>query len=249
MGQVLPFFLVGAAIVAYFFWSRYRKQQRSQAFARFAARSGLQYWHDDPYNLLEYDFPLLREGDGRGCENVLAGRWQDLPVKEADYWYYTTTSNAQGGSSRDYSYFSIVIADLAATMPYVAVRKESLFTKLAGHLGFHDIEFESEDFNREFRVKASDKEFAFKLIDARMMQWLLSTGGRFAFEVRGSSLLVSCHRLPPTGLVPLFDAAQSFTDHVPHLVWAEYGTGQQTPSTAEPPGEPPAKTDGGKSTS
>jgi hypothetical protein len=72
-------------------------------------------------------------------------------------------------------------------------------------------------------VTALDKEFAAKLIDAGMIQWLMSTGGEFAFGIGGGNLLVSCDQLPATGLVQLFDAAKGFTDHIPHAVWDEYG--------------------------
>ncbi len=73
-------------------------------------------------------------------------------------------------------------------------------------------------------MTASDKEFAVKLIDPAMIQWLLSTGGQFAFEIQDSRLLVSCHQLPATGLIPLFDAAKGFTDHIPQPVLADYKT-------------------------
>ena len=169
-----------------------------------------------------YDFPLLREvHDRSGYNNVLAGRWQDLPVKEADYWYSTTVGGAGGG--RAYSYFSIVVVDLAATMPCVSVQRKNLFNRAAGHLGSHQIDFESEDFNRKFSVRALDTEFAVTLIDAGMIQWLMSAGGKFAFDIGGCNLLVSCGQLPVTGLVQLFDAAAGFIEHIPPAVWAEYG--------------------------
>jgi hypothetical protein len=193
--------------------------------ARFASQHGLSYSAVGYIDSPGYDFPLLREvheSDRSGYNNVLAGRWQDLPVKEADYWYSTGFGGSQDGP--DYSYFSIVVVDLAATMPYVSVQRKNLFTRAAEHLGLHDdIDFESEDFNRKFSVTAPDKEFAIKLIDAGMIQWLMSTGGEFAFDIGGCNLLVSCDQLPVTGLVRLFDAAKGFTDRIPNVVWAEYG--------------------------
>ena len=68
-----------------------------------------------------------------------------------------------------------------------------------------------------------------------MIQWLMSTDGEFAFEIGGCNLLVSCDQLPVTGLVRLFDAATGFTDHIPHVVWAEYGAEEDDPA-AEGPG-------------
>ena len=154
--------------------------------------------------------------------NVLAGWWQDLPVKEADYWH-SARPLAGGQAGRDHSYFSIVVVDLAASMPYVSVQRTNLYNRAAEQPGMHQIDFESEDFNQKFSVTAPDEELAIKLIDAGMIQWLMSTDGEFAFEIGGCNLLVSCDQLPVTGLVRLFDAATGFTDHIPHVVWAEYG--------------------------
>jgi hypothetical protein len=192
--------------------------------ARFASQHGMSYSAVGYVDSPGYDFPLLREvheSDRSGYNNVLAGRWQDLPVKEADYWYSTRFGGSQDGP--DYSYFSIVVVDLAATMPYVSVQGKNLFTRAAEQPGMHQIDFESEDFNRKCSVTALDEEFAIKLIDAGMIEWLMSTGGEFAFDIGGCNLLVSCGQLPATGLVRLFDAATGFTDHIPPVVWAEYG--------------------------
>jgi hypothetical protein len=244
--------ICGVVAVAFIRRSHGRRGRRL-ALARVAEQYGMQYSEDDPYGLPAHDFGLLREGSRRGSQNVLSGRWQDLPVKEADYWHGTG-----GVINRGYRQdFSIVIAELAATMPSISVVPYALLRKKqlgenrhAGHRpGSHGIRFGSEDFDRNFKVTASDKEFAARLIDPEMIQWLLSTGGQFGFVIQRSELLVSCDQLPATGLVPLFDAAKSFTDHIPQLVWADYSTGQQTPATAEPPSEPPAQADGPKSTS
>jgi hypothetical protein len=108
-------------------------------------------------------------------------------------------------------------------MPYVSVQSQNVFNRAAEEPGMHQIDFESEDFNRKFSVTAPDEEFAIKLIDAGMIEWLMSAGGEFAFDLGGCNLLVSCDQLPATGLARLFDAATGFTDHIPPVVWAEHG--------------------------
>jgi hypothetical protein len=237
----------GVVAVAFIRGSRGSRGRRL-ALARIAEQYGMQFSEDDPYGLPAHDFGLLREGSRRGCQNVLSGRWEDLSVKEADYWY-GTGSVFSNRYRRD---FSIVIAEPAATMPSISVVPYALLGDPwdgGRRPGSHGIRFGSEDFDRKFKVTASDQEFAARLIDPAMIQWLLSTGGQFGFVIQGSELLVSCDQLPATGLVPLFDAAKSFTDHIPQLVWADYSTSQQTPATAETPSEPPAQADGPKSTS
>ena len=224
--------LVALAVLAAAWWSYVRKRRRAQALATFASQYDFELSPRDAFDLTSYPFRLFDQGDGRGCENVMAGTWQGLPSKEADYWYYTQSTDSQGRSSRQYHYFSVVVADLECAIPDVLIEKESALSRIADHLGFHDVEFESEDFNRRFRVKAADREFAFKVIDDRMMTWLLSTDGAFGFEGNGGNLLVWTKRLDPSALPRLFGTAKAFVDHVPRLVWNEYGTRQQAPNVA-----------------
>lgn len=219
--------LIAVAVVAAAWYSWYRKQQRREALASFAAMNGLKYSMVDPFGILSYNFHLLRMGDGRGCENVLSGTWENIPVLEADYWYYTESTDSRGNTTRSYKKFSALIAELELDLPHASAHRETLFSRLADHLGFHDIDFESEDFNREFQVQAENREFAFQLIDARMMQWMLSSGDGFGFEVMGSNVLVYGGRMSPPELPALFGKAVGFRDHVPRLVWNEYGTNRR----------------------
>jgi hypothetical protein len=209
-------FLIIAAIVVV---RLRRKYQGSKAVTRFASQHGLDYLGTSGVDLLGYNFPLLHRGSERGCNNVLVGRWQDLPVKEADYWYSDSTPD----SGRVYANFSIVIADLAVDVPYASIHKKTLLTKAAEHLGADHVNFGSEEFNRKFQVTSPDTDFAVKLIDAGMMRWLLGDGDRFGFEVADNHLLVSSHPVRPAELPLLFNAAKNFTDHIPRKVRADYG--------------------------
>ncbi len=211
------------ALGAAAWWSWSRKRKRRQALATFASQFDLEVYEQDPFGLTSLPFRLFSEGDGCGCENVLVGTWHGLPVKEADYWYYTESSDSRGRRSRTYHYFSVVVGDVACTVPDVSIQHESVLWRMADHLGFHDIEFESEEFNRRFRVAAADREFAFQLVDDRMMAWLLSTGGAFGFEVNGGNLLVWTKRIDPFSFPSLLGTAKAFVDHVPRLVWNTYG--------------------------
>jgi hypothetical protein len=241
-GLIIVLFVVviaGGAAVSF-----YLKQKRRDELAVFAGQQGLRYSADDVVGLIDPSFHLFQMGDGRGCENVVWGTWQGLPLAEGDYWYYTESTDGQGHRSRTYHHFSVVEVQLEQNLflPSLSITHENLLTELADHLGFRDIDFESEDFNRMFNVRGQDREFAFKLIDARMMQWLLSTGGEFGFEIAGGKVLAYCRRLPPTGLIPIIGSAKAFHDHIPRLVWTEYASwGQGTaPTTGQPEVSAPA---------
>jgi hypothetical protein len=220
--------IVGAialvAVVAYV--SYYLKKKRREELALAARQLGLRYSASDPFGLVGLPFRLLSRGDGRGTENVLWGTWQDVPLKEFDYWYYDETTDSEGHRSRSYHYFSCVVTEVPATCAHLTIEREGFFTRLADHLGFHDIDFESEEFNRAFQVKCQDRKFATDVIDSRMMQWLLAAGDRWGFELNGPHVLCYTKRLKPLELIPLLGILQQFRQHVPRVVWSLYGTGQ-----------------------
>ena len=231
--EALVFALIMLAAGAGVVFAFVQKQKRRETLAQFALQHKLEYSRADPFGLTGFDFHLFRLGDGRVCENVVWGDWHGLVVKEADYSYYTESTDSNGRTSRSYRHFSVVVVDLPAFFPRVCIQRENLRTRMADALSFRDLEFESEEFNRMFQVTAAHPEFAYKLIDARMIRWLLSTRGIFGFEVSGPGLLVWCGRLRPTELIPLVGSAALFRDHIPRLVWSEYGTGTQTSPEGE----------------
>jgi hypothetical protein len=211
--------LVGLGI----WYSWYAKKKRREELAIAAKQLGLQYSADDVFGCLALPFGLLRKGDGRGTENVLWGTWQGLDLREFDYWYYDETTDSEGHTSRSYSHFSCVVTQVQLTAAELSVTRENIFTRFADHVGLRDIEFESEQFNREFNVKSGDRKFANDVLDARMMQWLMETEGGFAFEMNGPYVLTYCKRLRPVELTPLLGVLKGYVDHVPKVAYSYYG--------------------------
>ena len=224
--DLLPLLIIAvfAGVIAVFVVQWQRAKQRREAFALWAAQEGLSYSVKDPHDLHKLDFHLFSLGDGRGCENVVSGTWQGLDVRVADYWYYERSTDSQGHSSRSYSRFSIVLAGVAAWLPPTRVEKENVLSRLADRLAMRDIEFESEEFNRRFEVRSDDREFAYKLLDARMMEWLLHTAGPHCYEVGGPWVLGYCKQLPVPQVPTLLFAVKGFVGQIPRLVWADYGS-------------------------
>jgi hypothetical protein len=227
--------IVAAALIGYLGYAF--KKKRREALARMAASLGLEYSQEDPYDLKAMPFALFGLGDGRGTENVLSGTWQGIPLRECDYWYYDESTDSKGHRSRTYHRFSCAIMEVPLESAGLTIGRETMFTRMADHLGFHDIDFESEEFNREFQVKCSDKKFANDVVDARMMQWLLSAEG-WSFELNGPHLLCYHGRLKPEELVPLLGTMKAFREHVPRVAFELYGTGEGKLDAPEGRGTP-----------
>jgi hypothetical protein len=212
--------LVAIGLVAWF--SFVAKKKRRQGFALVARQLGLQYAPEDPFGILAEPFALFEKGDGRGVENVLWGRWQDVDVRLFDYWYYEETTDSKGNTSRTYYRFDCVMAPVDAACSRLVIEHENLGTRLANALTFHDIQFESDAFNKAFYVKSPDAKFANDFVDARMMDWLMAHAAGFSFEVDGDELLCSCRRIEPTAIVPLLGTANAFREQIPRVVYSLY---------------------------
>ena len=167
--------VVGA--VAYFSWLAEKK--RREAMAALAAELGWRFdrtrdrSHDDEYA----HFEIFRRGHSRAAYNTMWGelerqgrRW---PAKMGDFTYKITTSTGKSTSTQTYRFSYLILHMPWSRVPDLLIRPEGMFDKIAGVLGFDDIDFESAEFSRRFHVSSPDKRFAYDVIDPRMMEFLL----------------------------------------------------------------------------
>jgi hypothetical protein len=194
--------------------------RRAEDMATIAARHGLQYSASDPFGCTRVAFPLFRKGDGRDAENVV---WREGPEGLArrafDFSYYVETRNDMGHVQRHHTRFSCVLAQIDGSWPEVSINREGLLEKALGLVGLGDIELESDEFNRRFALRSEDKRFAVTLVDARMIDFLLSTEGRFAFAVKGRWVLLVSDPVEPALVPALMRMADTFVEHIPRVVY------------------------------
>jgi hypothetical protein len=226
-------FVVGLLVLvaAGAYWGWYQKKKRREGLVFAARQLGLEYAQVDTRGCLDLPFTLLQKGDGRGTENVLWGSWQDMAVREFDYWYYTESTDSDGHRSKSYRHFSCAVTEIEAACSPLSIVRENLLTRLADAVGLDDIAFETQEFNDAFNVKAKDRRFANDLIDQRMMGWLLSSAPGFGFETCGPWLLCFSDRRKPLELIPLLGTLKRFRDQVPRVVFDLYPL-----ATSPPPG-------------
>lgn len=232
--MAFPVIFIGfiALAIGAFYLSYLAKKKRREGFALVAKQLGMEYWPEDPFGLLAEPFALFQKGDGRGVENVIAGPYQSTDTKAFDYWYYEESTDSKGHTSKTYSRFDCAVMPIDAACSPLTIENENVLTRLADALSFHDIEFESEDFNRMFNVKSPDKKFANDFVDGRMMQWLLQNGKGTAFEIMGDRLLAYRRKLSPMEIVTLLGISKAFLDHVPNVVYSLYSRPTPLPPEA-----------------
>lgn len=169
--------------------------KRRETMAALAAFLRLEWAVEDPFQIEErYKyFGALAQGHRRSARNVIHGRLGDVEVKAFDYTYYTTegtvSSTSVSGTRQARHTFSAIVCDTGYLFQPIVIRPENFFDRIAEVIGFEDIDFESDEFNRAFHVQCSDKKFAYDIVHPRMMEFLLARIG-WSLEIRQSALLV-----------------------------------------------------------
>ncbi len=169
--------LVGVA--GYLGWRA--EKQRREALASLARRLGWTFDssrdsdHDDEYA----HFEIFRRGHGRAAFNTMTGEMEidgrHWPVKMGDFVYKVRRRSGKTTQTHTYRFSYAILHLPFPQVPDLLVRREGMFDKVAGALGFDDIDFESAEFSRRFHVKSTDKRFAYDVIHPRMMEFLMGS--------------------------------------------------------------------------
>lgn len=149
-------------------------RKRRDGLSALAQRLNLTFSPDNDYGLVrQFDFlKPFAQGMDRYAYNLLSGNYRGYDVRAFDYHYEGERKNK---NSRSMEYrFSVLILLLPVSCPDLTIRPENFFRKAAEKLGGEDIQFESAEFSKAFRVRCVEKKFAYDICNPRMMEYLLA---------------------------------------------------------------------------
>lgn len=178
MPAPLIILLILAVIVLGIFAWRH-EQKRLAALRAWAAKRnwtidpcGHTHWHEDYTGLKLFD-----KGHSRRGKNIISGDYHGCSVTLLDYQYTT-------GSGKNRSTHNRGVVLLKTDFPTIPllIRREHAFDKVGEFLGMDDIDFESAEFSNTFYVKSPDKKWAYDVIHARVMEFLLKAPKRYTIE-------------------------------------------------------------------
>ncbi len=188
LGSILALLFAALLIFVVARIERMRDRLRTEAMRQLAVRLG--YRFAPALDTWWPPLPIFARGTNRGLLNTMT-----TTIRVGERPCRMRLGDAQcivkSGRSSTRVLFSYVLVDSPyPPTPDLVVRHESVMDRVADALGFDDIDLESAEFSRKFRVKCADRRFAWDFLHARMMQLLLeSTEG--AFEVGGDLIVVS----------------------------------------------------------
>jgi hypothetical protein len=117
--------------------------------------------------------------------------------------------------------FAVHALALPARLPWVHISAEGYAHKAAKLLGGQDIELESEEFNRAYRVRSDDPRFAVDLLNARTMDLLLRCGGPDVRVGGGYIVLVTDGRLDLSAVDAALVLLATMCEQLPGFVWTD----------------------------
>lgn len=222
--RAFPFVLFAAfplvAFLAYRSWRQ--EQQRREQLLAWATTNGYGFSVRDDTWCSRWSGAPFGQGDDRRALNVVTGRHADRPFVAFDYIYETHSTDSKGNRTTQTHNFVVTALQLSAWLPTLQVTPESVFSRIGNVLGFDDIELESEDFNRRFRVHAQDRKFACDVLNPRTMEALLHAP-EASWRIEGVDILTwSTGRLLPASLAPMTATLDLVLTGIPSFVWKDH---------------------------
>jgi len=170
-----------------------------------------------------------------GSDQSLLERWRDRPftghaqrVSELVVGTFagrSAMSFVLSGGGEVTRRFHVVAVELRASLPTLELTPDGPGATLAKAAGGEDIQFESEDFNRAWRVRADDRRFAHDVVNPQVMERLLRDDARgLSLRIEGSDIL--CWTPGEHDLDAIWARLQLMSDvvgAVPRFVWLACG--------------------------
>jgi hypothetical protein len=187
---ILPCIVVPAFIalaVALIVFGILKARKRREAMTRLAAELGFEYYPDDPWSLEDKYamFELFGRGHSRKAANVICGEVDGRAVVAFDYRYTTGSGKNQSTHS-----CQALVMGLPIVAAGLRMRSESLFDRVASWVGYDDIDFESDEFSRRYHVASEDRRFAYDILHARLIEYLLACGQAPDLEMKGPLMVL-----------------------------------------------------------
>jgi hypothetical protein len=225
----------GLALVLVIGIVSYRAEQKRRALLQsFALSNGWTYVARDDTWCERFVGSPFGQGENRTSANILQGPYEGTEMVAFDYSYETSSTDSKGHRSKTTHRFGVCALRMPAPLPGLELGPESAFTRLAGHLGLGDVELESEDFNRRYRVKASDPKFAYDVLNPRTMEALLARPTVHLRLLDVDALCWDDGRLEPPDLLARLSTVQLVVAGIPSFVWSDHAPSTEHPQEGAP---------------
>ncbi|GAB3644851.1 hypothetical protein [Glycomyces tarimensis] len=210
----LVYVLCGLAVAAIAYFGYRARQKKIAAYRAWAAQYGYHYEPRDDSVVGLSSMEPFNTGRSRQGLDVFRGMYKNTHLLFFQY-NYTTGSGKNSTTHTN----QVVAIGLPTARPLLDISRENAFSKRFQK----DIDFENQRFNDTFRVKAPNRRFAFDVIHARTMEWMLADQRALSYPWRFEGPWLMTIRSGPLKLEEVFFYADFLLDvyaQVPRHVWS-----------------------------
>ncbi len=216
--------LATVLMVVGIYWNWRKNKERVLALIALSRSKGWRFDPHDTFGLAErWTGAPFGKGHSRKASNVLTGNVDSRPFVAFDYQYTESSTDSRGNRSDTTYHVHVCVLRLPTFLPPLCLTPENVLSRIGNALGMDDIELESEDFNRRFKVTCGDRKFASDVLTPRTMQSLLR-GDAWTWRIEGTDLL--CYdsgRASPAEILVRTAQMSTFIAGIPAFVWKDRG--------------------------
>ena len=216
-GVFVLWFLIVPVVIGFAIWYQIQRRKKLQEWARL---NGWTWVGSDPSLVGRWRGEPFNVGHSRRADEVMTGRFGGRPALSFSYRY--TTGSGKNQSTHT---FHVVAVSLPAFLPTLELTPDGFGAKLAKTFGGQDIQFESEEFNRAWRVEAGVLKFAHDVVHPRLMERLMRADARGScLRIEGTDLLSwSVGATRTETLAARLSLLCAVVDSIPRYVWLDHG--------------------------
>jgi hypothetical protein len=170
---------------------------------------------------------FFRRGSNRYGENFLTGPAAGHYLTAFDYHYQTSSGSGKDRRTQHHR-FTVVMLQPGFPLKPLNIRGEHLFDGLAAAPGWDDIDFESAEFSRKYHVSSPDRRWAFDVITARNMAFLLDRDAGTMHLDHVGVMMPPGKVGDPAEILPACQTAAGLLDGIP-------GYARQSSFSTQPP--------------
>lgn len=152
--EIMLFIIIMTAAIGFSYYLHYLDKKRTEFFEAYTQRKNYSFQKENEEIINNYGFDVFQRGSSKRVKRIIQGEKENVKFIVCDYKFQTGS-----GKSRQTHEQTIMIVDLDFELPSFILRPEGLFDKVAGIIGFSDINFDSHpEFSKAFHLKGENEK-------------------------------------------------------------------------------------------
>jgi len=217
---MMPIIIVVAVLLPIKLSQKRAAMQRLQTASSWAAANRCLYMPQNPAMVNYFRGRPFTAGMSAGISDFIEGKTPQGRMFCSFLYSYVVSD----GRASETILIAATAIRLSAPLPQLSVTVKTFGDKVAHFFGGQDIELESDDFNKIFRVQSSNEAFAYGVLTPQAMAWLLNVPpGLAPFAIYGPDLI--CWHPGTVDYLRLgaqLTAMEVFADAIPQGVYEQF---------------------------